>query len=541
MQLLSTHIAISSSLQPSKRAASAGVVWVTGELVRGSPAAQALNSRHAAGSKAIRVICVAMNVVKFLLAGVCGAVLAAFIAVVLVLNNRPDLSIWHTVELDEEFSTDANVQDFAEYLALEDRLFNQLDSLVYDKVPTDAHIVNRYSRGSRSDPHNQPVNWNRTFELEQTNPAAGVLLLHGLSDSPYSLRALGKSLHSHGATVLGLRIPGHGTAPSGLVDIRWQDMAAAVRLAAQHLRETVGDKPLYLVGYSNGGALAIDYIIDALENQALPAVNGVLLLAPEIGVSSSAAFAVWQGRLGRALGLDKLAWVSIGPEYDPYKYTSFAINAGDLAYRITAHIQAQLGRFGDGDALDRLPPILAFQSGVDSTITASALVSNLFAKLPQGDHELVLFDINRSAALGGFLKHDPREVFVPLLQDRDRPYTLTVVSNSGQGDNRVVAITEPAGADSEVTQVFLNDWPRGIYSLSHVALPFPPDDPIYGGPDADANRRINLGNLALRGERGVLHITPNDMLRLRWNPFFDYVEDRVLSFVELQDLQAETN
>ena len=77
-----------------------------------------------------------MNVVKLLLAGVCGAVIAAFIAVVLVLNNRPDLSIWHTVKLDEEFSTDANVQDFAEYLALEDRLFKQLHSLAYDKVPT---------------------------------------------------------------------------------------------------------------------------------------------------------------------------------------------------------------------------------------------------------------------------------------------------------------------------------------------------------------------------------------------------------------------
>ena len=120
-----------------------------------------------------------MKIVKLLVAGICGAVIAALIAVVLVLNNRPDLSIWHTVKLDEEFSTDAEVLDFAEYLALEDRLYKQLDSLVYDKVPNGpAQIVNRYSRGSLADPQNWAVNWNRTFELTHTNPAAGVLLLH---------------------------------------------------------------------------------------------------------------------------------------------------------------------------------------------------------------------------------------------------------------------------------------------------------------------------------------------------------------------------
>jgi len=63
-----------------------------------------------------------------------------------------------------------------------------------------------------------PVNWNRSFVLPQEEPALGVLLLHGLSDSPYSLKALGERLNGQGAMVLGLRIPGHGTAPSGLVE-----------------------------------------------------------------------------------------------------------------------------------------------------------------------------------------------------------------------------------------------------------------------------------------------------------------------------------
>ena len=482
-----------------------------------------------------------MNVVKLLIAGVCGAVIAALIAVVLVLNNRPDLSIWHTVKLDEEFSTDAEVQAFAEYLALEDRLFKQLDTLVRDKVPTGTgYAANRFSRGSHSDPARVPGDWNRTFLLNAPRPRTGVLLLHGLSDSPYSMRALATRLHDSGATVIGLRLPGHGTAPAGLVDVRWQDMAAVVRIAMRHLRVRVGDQPLYLVGYSNGGALSMEYVLDALHDDELPAVAGVVLLAPEIGVSASAAFAVWQGRFGRLFGLDKFAWVSISPEYDPFKYGSFAINAGDLAHRITAHIQTQIDSLQGGDSLSDLPPILAFQSGADSTITATALVENLFARLPAADHELVLFDINRHVEIDSFLKNDPQREFSPLLRDRDRTYDLTVVTNGTRSNDRVEAITDPAGDDAATRRVSLGEWPKGVYSLSHVAMPFPPNDPVYGGLESDDTQHVKLGNLALRGERGVLQINASEMLRLRWNPFFDYVEERVLSFVELDGTDAET-
>ncbi len=70
-----------------------------------------------------------------------------------------------------------------------------------------------------------------------------------------------------------------------------------------------------------------------------------------------------------------------------------------------------------------------------------------------------------------------------------------------------------------------------IYSLSHIAPPIPPDDPLYGGPDAGPSPGIQLGNLALRGERGALRVAASDVLRLRWNPFYAYLEERVLAFV----------
>jgi alpha-beta hydrolase superfamily lysophospholipase len=468
--------------------------------------------------------------------GLIGGFVAVVIVFVYVLNSRPDLSVWHLADLDEEFTAESGVSDLGQYLALEDRLFEQLDALVYEKVPQEAeNSINRYSRGSLSDPERWPVNWNRTFELRRKEPRAGVLLLHGLSDSPYSMRALAQLLHEQGAWVVGLRIPGHGTAPSGLVETRWQDMAAAVRLAARHVRDAVGDKPFYLVGYSNGGALSVEYTLSTLDDSSLPRPSGVILLSPEIGVSAVAALAVWQGRLGHLLGLEKLAWNGLLPEYDPYKYGSFAVNAGDLAHRITVHIQDQLDALQDSGRLEKMPPILAFQSSVDATVTATALVENLFARLPPANHELVLFDINRNIDVAILLKHDPRTVFKPLLDKSDRGYDLTVVTNEGPETNRVVARTTAHGKEDFSAPIKIGEWPPSIYSLAHVALPFSPRDPVYGGPLAGKSPGIQLGNLALRGERGVLKISGTDLLRLRWNPFFDYVESRVLGFTQLDD------
>jgi alpha-beta hydrolase superfamily lysophospholipase len=467
-------------------------------------------------------------------AGLVGSLVTALAVYLYFLDQRPDLSVWHVVDLDEEFTADSGISDFKQYLALEERLFAQLDSLVYDQVPTGPeNAINRYSRGSLSDPGRWPVNWNRSFEMARERPRAGVLLLHGLSDSPYSLRALGETLHAAGATVLGLRIPGHGTAPSGLVETRWQDMAAAVRLAARHVRDAVGDSPLYLVGYSNGGALAVEYALETLEDSSLPRVSGLVLLSPEIGVSPVAALAVWQGRLGHLLGLEKLAWNVLLPEYDPFKYGSFAVNAGDLAHRLTAHIQQQLGALQQRDRLAAMPPILAFQSSVDATVTASALIVNLFDRLPPADHELVLFDINRRAAVGSLLAEDPRSVFRPLLAKDTRGFDLTVVTNENSESNRVVAMTTLSAERSPATITYLDYWPAGIFSLSHVALPFSPMDPVYGGPAAPDSPGIELGNLAPRGERGVLQVSGTDLLRLRWNPFYDYVQSRVLNFTGL--------
>ena len=474
------------------------------------------------------------HVLLFGFYGALGVSVTLVTAFVMILNDRPDLSVWHTADLAEEFTVDSDVATFEDYLELEDRLFRELDEEVYARITIDDESpINRYHKGSLSDPGIWSQNWNRSFEMPADQPRAGILLLHGMSDSPYSLRNLAERLHGAGAYVMGLRIPGHGTAPSGLMRVTWQDMAAAVNIAVEHMESKSAGQPLHIVGYSNGGALAVNYVLAAAYDADLPQISNVALISPEIGVSKAAALAVWQARLGLWLGLDKLAWNSLLPEYDPYKYGSFAVNAGDVAHRMTREIQRKITVLELAGKLDRLPPILAFSSIVDATVSAPDLINGLFNRIPKGGHELVLFNINAFAGVGPLLQWDPEAMFNALTVHPERSFTLSLVTNENPESSQVMLATITPETNNSVNQDLDLSWPEDVYSLTHVALPFPPDDPLYGGDKREDSPGVHLGDIAFRGERGVLHIPPAEMLRLRWNPFYSFLEAKVVEFFEL--------
>jgi hypothetical protein len=185
------------------------------------------------------------------------------------------------------------------------------------------------------------------------------------------------------------------------------------------------------------------------------------------------------------------------------------------------------------EILERMPLILAFQSVVDATVSMQALVENLFALLPPAGHELVLFDINRMVDVEELLKEDPANTLEPMLRAVDRGFDLTIITNKSDKSPQVLARTKMHGRD-EISEITLGQqWPEDVFSLAHLALPFSPQDHLYGGPLANKSPGIQLGHLALRGERGVLRVSGDDILRMRWNPFYSYIESRVLRFMQL--------
>ena len=462
-----------------------------------------------------------------------GGLLALFGLYIYFLEQRMDLSIWHQTQLSEEFTAASEASTFADYLRIEARVFKQLDERIVNQVPVSKQqIINRYSRNSTSNPGRWRQNWNRSFELSSASPKAGVLLLHGMSDSPYSLHRMGETLNQNNAWVLGLRYPGHGTAPSGLTQLRWQDMARAVELAINHLQDQVGNAPIFIIGYSTGGALAVHYALQALEDVKKISLNGIVMIAPAIGITPLAALAVWQARLGSLPGLNKLKWNDIKLEYDPFKYNSFAVNAGDQVYRLTKDIKRLLAQHRLKGDLDDLPPILAFQSSVDATVSSQALVDDLFKQLIPAEHELMLFDLNRQADIELIFKQDPKPMLDSLLADSSLPFKLSILTNRDNTSPQTVIKQKPKQSLA-IRQIETGlSWPRDIYSLSHVALPFSENDTLYGNSGAAGTMLSHLGDLALRGEYGTARIPANDMLRLRWNPFYIIMEQRILEFVQ---------
>lgn len=470
---------------------------------------------------------------KIVLYTALGSLLGAVALYIHIMNDRPDLYDWHTIKLDEEFTQKkaARITRFSEYLALEDRLFKQMQDEIKQSPEASLHELNRFDSGSLADPTSYPVNWNRSFEMQQDSPRGGVLLLHGLSDSPYSLLTLAKQLHAQGYYVLGLRMPGHGTAPSGLVYSSWQDMAAAVSLAARHVSKQIGsDRPMHVFGYSMGAAQAVNYAQHAMQDSSLHTPATLVLISPAIGVSSAAALAIWQSRLAEIPGLEKLAWSAIGPEYDPYKYTSFAINAGDLMHRLTLEIDNNFDALNELGKAEQFPRTLVMLSVADATVSTHAVVTNLFDRVSNTGNALVLFDINRYKQLEPFIKYDPAEAYRKLLDRSHLDFDLTYLSNASAQSHEVVMHSWSGGEHVHDGVSIGAEWPEHIYSLSHVALPFPPTDNLYGSDPAD-DSGLNIGMMASRGERGILNVPAGDMLRLRFNPFYDFMQDRIIDFL----------
>lgn len=62
-----------------------------------------------------------------------GIALALLATGIYFLNARPELSLWHTVELENEFHYNTKLANFNEYLALEERLFAEVERKVVQK------------------------------------------------------------------------------------------------------------------------------------------------------------------------------------------------------------------------------------------------------------------------------------------------------------------------------------------------------------------------------------------------------------------------
>lgn len=466
-----------------------------------------------------------------------GLLLVGLLVVVLalrvqVVQGGPPLGPWHTYVPEEPAPDAIDAMDWARWMAAEDALFAAVRRRVTDALdPADQVEANRYYAGSPMNAAHFPRDWNRSFILEPDGaPLGAAVFLHGLTDAPFSLRHLAEAYRARGFIAIGIRMPGHGTVPAGLTQAAWEDWMAATRLAVRTARARVGaDRPLHLVGYSNGGALALKHAADAIEDPRLPRAERIVLLSPMVGVTAFARFAGIAGLPALLPRFAKAAWLDIQPEFNPFKYNSFPVNAARQTHRLTAALQAQVTRLAQAGRLVELPPLLTFQSVVDATVSTPAVFSALYARLPANGSEIVLFDLNRVTKFGPLFNPAADAALETIVPPAPRAYAVTIVSNAGGSKGEAAAQTTPAAALEGIALPLDAAWPQGVFSLSHVALPFPPQDGLYGAePDPRDDFGVRIGAMAVRGERGVLVVGLDAFARVTSNPFFDYLLERVM-------------
>lgn len=104
-----------------------------------------------------------------------------------------------------------------------------------------------------------------------------VLLCHGFTGNPSSLRPWAEAIAAAGHTVHLPRLPGHGTTWRDMSRTRWDDWYAELNTAFLRLRSKAG--VVVLAGLSMGGGLALQLAEDHGD-----AVDGLILVNPAVRV-----------------------------------------------------------------------------------------------------------------------------------------------------------------------------------------------------------------------------------------------------------------
>jgi esterase/lipase len=338
------------------------------------------------------------------------------------------------------------------------------------------------------------VDGNAPFELKplpgfpagQRKPfRRGILLTHGLSDSPYMMRHLAAFFQQHGFRVMAVLLPGHGTQPGDLLEVVWQEWAKTVAYGAYRLAEEVDE--LYLAGYSTGGTLSVYHSLRDYR------VRGLFLFSPAIRVTPKAALANLHKLYSWLIQSAK--WVDIKPDLDIYKYESFTKNAATQTHALIRELKDQMRQH----ELDI--PVFTAASEDDMTVKTSAIFE-FIERMRHPSSKLVLYTTK------------PEKFSSDILADR-----LELV-NSAVPSQRIL-------------------------SSAHTAIVMPPEDRHYGEAGEYSNcvhyfpdemekydACLKHPEQDLQGEVTKENLKAGILRRLMYNPHFAELKVSMRKFID---------
>ena len=107
------------------------------------------------------------------------------------------------------------------------------------------------------------------------NKKIGIVLVHGYTGSPSSMRPWAEYLNQQGYTVRVPLLPGHGTKPEDLSEIKWQQWPEKVESELDELRKNC--TKIFICGFSMGGGTTLH-----LATKHSDKIAGIILVNPMI-------------------------------------------------------------------------------------------------------------------------------------------------------------------------------------------------------------------------------------------------------------------
>lgn len=179
----------------------------------------------------------------------------------------------------------------------------------------------------------------------------GVLLCHGLTSTPQSMRPWGEHLASDGITVHCPRLPGHGTHWRELNRTGWMDWYSAVRGELDALRRRCTS--VFVFGQSMGGTLALRLA------QCEDDIAGVVLVNPSVLTTRrGAALLPWVSRVIPSVGA--IRGDIAKPDGWELGYDRLPLRAAESLRQLWRIVRGELGKVHQ--------PILLFRSATDHIV-----------------------------------------------------------------------------------------------------------------------------------------------------------------------------
>lgn len=325
---------------------------------------------------------------------------------------------------------------------------------------------------------------NMPFECGMQYTDTGVLLVHGLGDSPFFFRDIANALCRERVHVRTILLPGHGTKPGDMLNVSYEQWQKETDHHIRLFSEDVDN--LYIGGFSTGANLTTIASFSLADQLG---IKGLIHFSPAF----KSRFFV--SRL--APYIDSLfPWPNVEEEDNPSRYNSTAM-PGFAAYQESVNV---------------LQDLFSAPAVADSTL-------NLPIFMVVAEKDSVVDTVTIAEQFRDNFTH-PRKCLL------------------WQGEN-----TPSAPSSTYVMQTMKIPEQR-ISAASHMSTLFSADNSLYGtqsnfricdnGQSSDKEARCNAGDEVWFGPWGYEPTEgemPHIYARLTYNPYFEDMVDQLVAFI----------